>query len=38
MPNLVDVQYQRTGRSTAIDKFGMREMQEQAFEARNSQF
>lgn len=38
MPNLVEVQYEQTGRSTATDKFGMREMQEKAFEARNSQY
>jgi superfamily II DNA or RNA helicase len=38
VPNLVEVEYERTGRSTATDKLGMREMQEQAFEARNSQY
>jgi superfamily II DNA or RNA helicase len=38
MPNLVDVKYAQTGRSTATDKLGMREMQEQAFAARNNQY
>jgi len=38
MPNLVDVQYEQTGRSTAIDKLGMREMQTVAFAARTSQY
>jgi superfamily II DNA or RNA helicase len=38
VPNLVDVKYAQTGRSTATDKLGMREMQEQAFEARNNQY
>lgn len=38
MPNLVEVSYAHTGQSTSINKFGMREMQEGAFEARNAQY
>lgn len=38
MPNIVDVTYAQTGRSTSINKYGMREMQERAFEARNAQY
>lgn len=38
MPNIVDVTYEQTGRSTSINKYGMREMQERAFEARNAQY
>ncbi|MGX9691284.1 DEAD/DEAH box helicase [Achromobacter anxifer] len=38
MPNLVDVTYAQTGKSTSTNKYGMREMQERAFEARNSQY
>jgi hypothetical protein len=34
--NLVDVTYQRNGNSTTTNKMGMREMQERAFEKRNS--
>lgn len=37
MPNIVDVTYAQTGQSTSINKYGMREMQERAFEARNAQ-
>ena len=33
MPNLVDVEYERTGESTSVNPFGMREMQERAYEA-----
>ena len=38
MPNLVDVTYAQTGESTSTNSLGMREMQEQAFEARDSQY
>ncbi len=38
MPNIVDVTYEQTGRSTSINKYGMREMQERAFEARTAQY
>ncbi len=38
MPNLVDVEYEQTGESTSINSLGMREMQEQAYEARVSQY
>ena len=33
MPNLVEVNYERTGRSTNTDALGMREMQARAFAA-----
>lgn len=38
MPNIVDVTYAQTGKSTSTNHFGMREMQERAFEARNAQY
>lgn len=38
MPNLIDVEYQRSGKSLAVDKLGMREMQARAFEARESRY
>lgn len=38
MPNIVDVTYAQTGQSTSINKYGMRQMQERAFEARNAQY
>jgi len=37
MPNLVEVTYGRTGRSTHTDALGMREMQARAFAARDAQ-
>jgi superfamily II DNA or RNA helicase len=37
MPNLVEVNYQRTGRSTNTDELGMREMQARAYAARDAQ-
>ena len=37
MPNIVDVIYAQTGKSTSTNQYGMREMQERAFEARNAQ-
>lgn len=38
MPNIVDVTYAQTGESTKINKLGMRDMQERAFEARHAQY
>ncbi len=38
MPNLVKVDYEQTGKSKSTNKFGMREMQEKAYEARNAQY
>lgn len=38
MPNLVDVTYAQTGKSTATDRLGMREMQAKAFAARAAQY
>jgi len=38
VPNIVDVTYAQTGKSTSTNKYGMREMQERAFEARNAQY
>jgi formyltetrahydrofolate synthetase len=38
MPNTVDVKYKQTGQSTKVDKYGMREMQQKAFAARDSQY
>jgi superfamily II DNA or RNA helicase len=35
---LIDVEYQRTGKSLATNALGMREMQAKAFEARNSRY
>ncbi len=37
MPNLVEVNYGQTGRSTNTDALGMREMQARAFAARDAQ-
>ncbi len=38
MPNIVNVQYQQTGQSKSINQYGMREMQERAFEYRDAQY
>lgn len=38
MPNIVDVTYAQTGKSTSTNQYGMREMQQRAFEARNAQY
>ena len=38
MPNLVEVNYKQTGKSLNTNNYGMREMQERAFEKRNSQY
>jgi len=36
--NIVNVEYEATGKSTAVNHMGMREMQERAFKARNAQY
>ena len=36
MPNLVEVNYEQTGKSKSTNKFGMRDMQAKAYEARNA--
>lgn len=38
MPNIVDVTYAQTGESTSINQYGMRQMQERAYAARNAQY
>jgi superfamily II DNA or RNA helicase len=38
MPNLVEVNYSKTGKSLNIDALGMREMQRLAFEKKDSQY
>ena len=38
MPNLVNVSYHQTGKSTSTNTMGMREMQARAFEARDSNY
>ena len=38
MPNIVEVEYQQTGRSKSTNPLGMREMQELAFEEREAQY
>lgn len=38
MPNIVDVEYQQTGKSTKINGMGMRDMQARAFESRDAQY
>ncbi len=38
MPNFVDVTYEQTGKSLNIDSLGMRDMQQRAFAARESQY
>ena len=38
MPNLVEVNYNQTGKSKSTNALGMREMQERAFEARTAQY
>lgn len=38
MPDLVNVKYAQTGKSTSINQMGMREMQERAFQSRNEQY
>jgi len=38
MPNVIDVNYKQTGKSTKNNEMGMREMQARVFEARNAQY
>ena len=38
MPDIVHVQYNQTGKSKKTNEFGMRQMQERAFEARTAQY
>lgn len=38
MPNLVEVTYAQSGRSTHTNEFGMREMQERTYESRDAQY
>jgi superfamily II DNA or RNA helicase len=38
MPDIVHVSYNQTGKSKKTNEFGMREMQERAFEARTAQY
>lgn len=38
MPNLVNVEYHQTGKSKSTNAYGMREMQERAFEYRDAQY
>jgi len=38
MPDIVNVKYQRTGKSKSTNEYGMREMQQKAFEARTAQY
>jgi hypothetical protein len=38
MPNLVEVNYAKTGKSLNIDSLGMREMQKLAFEKKDSKY
>ena len=38
MPDLVHVKYKQTGESKSTNQYGMREMQEKAFEARDAKY
>jgi len=38
MPDIVNVTYQQTGKSKSTNQYGMREMQERAFEYRDAQY
>jgi superfamily II DNA or RNA helicase len=38
MPDIINVEYETTGKSKSTNELGMREMQERAFEARNAQY
>ena len=38
MPNLVDVNYKQTGKSLFTNQMGMREMQQLAFEKKDSKY
>ena len=36
--NIINIEYNQTGKSTVVDQLGMREMQSRAFSARNAQY
>ena len=38
MPNLIDIEYAKTGESTSTNSMGMRDMQENAFNSRDAQY
>jgi len=38
MPDIVHVTYAQTGQSSKINNFGMREMQEKAYQVRDAQY
>jgi superfamily II DNA or RNA helicase len=38
MPNLINVEYNQTGKSKSTNEYGMREMQERAFEYRDAKY
>ncbi len=38
MPNIVDVTYAQSGKSTSTNEFGMRDMQEKAYQKRDAQY
>ena len=38
MPDMVQVKYQRIGKSKSTDEYGLREMQKKEFEARTAQY
>jgi superfamily II DNA or RNA helicase len=38
MPNIVDVNYEQTGKSTSTDELGMRDMQAKAYGSRDAQY
>ena len=38
MQNVVDVKYDKTGKSKSTDELGMRSMQAKAYEAREAQY
>ena len=38
MPNIIDVNYKQTGKSTKNNDMGMREIQARVYEARNAQY
>ncbi|NFB52051.1 ATP-dependent helicase [Clostridium botulinum] len=38
MENIIEVKYEQNGKSTKTNEYGMREMQERAYEARKSQY
>jgi len=38
MPNLIEVNYEQTGKSKSTNAFGMRDMQEKAYEQRDAKY